>query len=191
MPIKESWRSPSVILTILALILGAIYFGWDQIINLIRSNRPAVVNVMRPPPAPRVEPGSSDHYLPINEGSPTVLSVQNPNSTPAQIDEIVFHDLVLSETPKRVHLMTAGPPPIVVVFRRRDFDAQRNCFAQVLRDRPPLMSNGTTLEISIVNPNEVGKTYTGKVTVNFNGDQHTTAEQLTEVDVVAKPPKKE
>jgi hypothetical protein len=144
-----------------------------------------------PGPPPQSDTATdNEHHVPNGNGLPTVVGIENPGQREVLIQQVIFHDIKPQPTPSR-GTKWGQAPPIPIIFKPTDFDAAKNQFVKRLAPPRGLKPEWTTLEISIVDPSNVGTTYVGTITIIFNGEKRHAIKNLVELDVVAEEPKQD
>jgi hypothetical protein len=153
--------------------------------------RPAVDLLMRADSMPAVTLISNSRresrYAPYGNNLPTAVSLPNDRLEQCVIETVRF---VLKErfpTPKRQNLYGAAEA-LPVSFRARHYQRKQKRFA-LKYQIPPATEGGdaVSLQVAIVEPKWVGNSYVGTLTVEYNGDQQISIEDV-EVEVLAKVP---
>lgn len=148
------------------------------------------------PPAPRRLPENrlvrnqkTPAYAPYGIGLPTVVSVRNTGDGEAMVQSVKFQIVGQKRTPKRDNVYGQGET-IHVTFRNRHLNRKDNVFTLRFQKPKPAPGDGeyTPLEVAIVEPNWVGNTYVGKLTINYADGDPVTLENV-ELDVLSRLPK--
>jgi|GEM_PF-5114036 len=139
-------------------------------------------------PAPQFQEPEPQRYVPYANGMATPVTIKNSGEHEALVRSVKFAVSDRKRTPVRENMAGKGET-IVVMFRSQHYSAQRREFT--LHFRQPKSAPGndeyTPLEVSIVEPNWVGWTYTGKLTV-FYADRGSIDFENVELDVLPVPP---
>jgi hypothetical protein len=126
-------------------------------------------------------------YEPSGNSIPTVVSFFNEGQQEALIERVGFKITSIIRTPKRENLVGQGPT-IPIYFSRKHYDKAANMFSLVLHGPSPAPgSEWTSLNVAIIDPQEVGKTYIGEVKVYYDTNKIISAKNV-EVDVLREIP---
>lgn len=141
----------------------------------------------RAPALPESEDGSTSHYKPNGNNSPTVVSFENVGSRECLINAVQFQPLQTKDTPHRWGL-TGAMQPLPINFTSQHYDHTTNQF-KIHFAKPKAAPSGewAILEVAIIEPQWVETTYIGTLTVGYNGNKAISFERV-EIDVLAKPP---
>jgi hypothetical protein len=130
---------------------------------------------------------SKPRFAPEGVGVPTIVGLFNEGSQEAIIERISFRLTGQKTTPDRETLIGKGPT-VPVNFTDEHYDATTKTFSLVLRRPSPAPGQEwTSIEVAIVQPAWLGKTYTGVLTVEYDGNKSVEAQNV-EIDVLKETP---
>jgi len=126
-------------------------------------------------------------YEPMETGVPTVIPLFNEGKEEGLIERVTFRITGESRTPSRPKVVGKGPT-IPINFTAQHLNNGKDTFSLSLRRPSPAPGEEwTVIEVAIVNPDSVGHTYTGVLTVHYDGTKELEVPRV-EVDVIRKTP---
>jgi hypothetical protein len=125
-------------------------------------------------------------FVPLGDGLPTLIPFRNDGGQEALVKQVILSDWKWVPTPHRRNIAGAGKT-VRVAFERRHYDENTGQYTLALRDPAPAPGGGqwTTLEVAVIDPALVGKTFVGRVTVISDGMDQLHFDNV-EIDVVKR-----
>src|SRR5207249_8000115 len=168
---KVDWVAVGAIATLVGLVIAyAIYL--DQKTKHEEEKAQEKAKLVAPAPRPR-EPDDvvpAAEYMPWGPNLPTPIPLRNDGKQEALIKQVILSKGKWVPTPHRPNIMGAGKT-IRVLFEPRHYVKAVQEYVLVMKNPSPAPGGGqwTTLEIALIDPDHVGKTFIGTVTVIFDG----------------------
>jgi len=179
---KVNWTA----LGTLAAVAAAIFAYKTYQDNKAQENAKLVVPPQPQRTADDVVPAAE--HLPCGPNLPTPISFRNDGRQEALLKQVILSNGKWVPTPRRPNIIGAGKT-VQVYFEPRHYVKELKEFILVLKAPAPIPGGGqwTTLNVALIYPEAVGKTFVGKVTIVFDGleQMHFTDVQL---DALARIP---
>ena len=143
--------------------------------------------VALPQPPASVETDDGTAYIPWGDNRPTFVNVQNSGDNAGLIQAVAFTIVREKPTPDRADLVSAVET-VPVRFEDQHFDKSANGFFLPLEVPVQLEGHGNAnFDVAIVQPNNVGKTYVGTLTIYYD-DNETLSIEGVDLDVMKESP---
>lgn len=126
-------------------------------------------------------------FAPYGDGLPTAVFAQNTRDEESLIQAVTFHVTGHRATPQRQPIHGIGET-VEAFYTARHYDAGTNSFH--LRLPKPISSppgEWSPIEVAIIEPDWLGNTYRGTLTVHYNNNQQVSVPDV-EVDVIPRRP---
>jgi hypothetical protein len=146
-----------------------------------------------PPPSalPPFDGGEREtDYIPWGPNLPTLLPFRNNGKREALVQQVILSGGKWVPTPQRRNIAGAGRT-IRVTFERRHYIKKDDKYLLKLSKPAAIPGDGqwTVMEISLVDPDRVGKTFVGKATLIFDGVRRLEFRDV-QLDVLKQAPEK-
>jgi hypothetical protein len=128
-------------------------------------------------------------FVPSGDRMPTLVSFQNKGGGPCLIESVDYVITRHLATPKRKDLYGEGPT-LSINFKKNHYikNEKENHFKLILKTpRACQPSDWAALKVAIVEPQWVGNSYVGDLTVWYNHNKQLTLKDV-ELDVLSKEP---
>ena len=190
--LDSDWRTIKRLVFIVGAIGGLIYFLDHFNILGLKNAKVVALNQPQIPRPQQVQQPEKEPFLPDKNRSSTAVPIRNKHENEGLIQAVSFRLTSPNKpTPNRSPMMGAAPADIIDVhFHAGDYDQNAKVFYLPFRVPIRLAGHETAiLDIAIIEPDWEGTTYTGTITVLFDGGEKTEIENV-ELDSLPKTPPK-
>lgn len=145
------------------------------------------------PPAPRAplpgEPEPSQQGVPYGPNLPTPLNFLNDGENEVLMTEVIFSKGKWVDAPQRRNIIS-GLKPVRITLKSRHYDPKKNEYRVRLRPAASVPhGEWRTLEVALVDPSRVGKTFICTATIIYDGAKQRHYKKV-ELDALKQAPEK-
>ena len=168
---KINWTAVGALATVAAVVIACLVW-WDTRAKEKQDKDEESAKLLAPPGKLLTKGGvvPAAEYKPWGPEMPTRIPFRNDGKREALVKQVILSNWKWKRTPNRPNLYGAGKK-ISVTFEPRHYVKETEQYMLVLREPAPAPGGGqwTTLEVLLVDPNAVGQTFVGTVTIVFDG----------------------